>query len=79
MGAVSDKVEALLGVPALFANGAEGDKSPNGHGAPGIAMLAPIIAQKIATIHAAIVTAPQIALQWRLDVEMLGKASWTRA
>jgi hypothetical protein len=75
MGAVSDKVEALLGVPALFANGAEGDTSPNGHGASGIAMLAPIIAQKIATIHAAIVTAPQIVLQCVSHVEMFGKAT----
>jgi hypothetical protein len=75
MGAVSAKVEADLGVPALFANGAEGDTSPDGHGATGIATLAPIIAAKIETIHAAIVTNPQIALQCVSHVEPFGKAT----
>ena len=75
MGAVSAKVEVDLGVPALFANGAEGDTSPDGHGATGIATLAPIIAAKIATIHAGIVTNPQIALQCVSHVEPFGKAT----
>ena len=38
-------------------------------------MLAPIIAQKIATIHAAIVTDPQIVLQCVSHVEPFGKAT----
>jgi len=75
MGAVSAKVEADLGVPALFANGAEGDTSPDGHGATGIATLAPIIAAKIESIHAGIVTNPQIVLQCVSHVEPFGKAT----
>lgn len=75
MGAVSAKVEADLGVPALFANGAEGDTSPDGHGATGIATLAPIIAAKIEAIHAGIATNPQIVLQCVSHVEPFGKAT----
>jgi neutral ceramidase len=75
MGAVSAKVEADLGVPALFANGAEGDTAPDGHGATGVATLAPIIAAKIETIHAGIATNPQIALQCVSHVEPFGKAT----
>jgi hypothetical protein len=41
MGAASSQVESVLGVPALFANGAEGDAAPVSTGASGIATLAP--------------------------------------
>jgi hypothetical protein len=75
IGAVSHNVEADLGIPALFANGAEGDTSPNGQGATGIGQIAPLIAQKIATIHAGIVTSSQIALQCVSHVEPFGKAT----
>jgi hypothetical protein len=47
MGAASGLVETAHGVPALFANGAEGDTAPASGGASGIALLAPLIAQKI--------------------------------
>ena len=74
MGAVSALVEADLHVTALFANGAEGDTAPNGSGAAGIALLAPVIAAKIELIHSGIVTHPQMTLQCVSHVEPFGKA-----
>jgi hypothetical protein len=75
MGAASTLAETALGVPALFANGAEGDTAPAGIGAPGIAALAPQIANKIVAIHAGIAPQPTVTLRTASEVVPFGKAT----
>jgi hypothetical protein len=75
MGAASTLVEQQLGVPALFANGAEGDAAPHDSGAAGIALLAPVIAAKIATIHGGITPQRPVVLRTASDVVSFGKAT----
>lgn len=75
MGAASRLVETQLGVPALFANGAEGDTAPSGSGAAGIALLAPVIAQKILALRAGIGVSPTVALRTASEVIPFGKAT----
>jgi hypothetical protein len=75
MGAASSQVETALGVPALFANGAEGDAAPAGSGASGIAALAPLIATKVVAIHTGIVPQPAVTLRTASEVVPFGKAT----
>lgn len=75
MGATSTLVETSLGVPALFANGAEGDAAPAGTGAAGITVLAPLIAQKIVTIHTGITSQSAVTLKTASEVVPFGKAT----
>lgn len=47
MGAASGVVEAALGVPALYTNGAGGDVSPALHGWPGVATIAGALSREV--------------------------------
>jgi hypothetical protein len=75
MGAASILVETSLGVPALFANGVEGDAAPAGSGASGIATIAPLIAQKIVAVHTGIAPQPMVTLKTASEVVPFGKAT----
>ena len=75
MGAASSQVEAALGVPALFANGAEGDTAPVSTGASGIAALAPLISTKIVAIYTGIAPQPAVTLKTASEVVPFGKAT----
>jgi hypothetical protein len=75
MGAASGLVETALGVPALFANGAEGDTAPASGGAAGIALLAPLIAQKILDIRTGISPQAAVTLKTASEVVPFGKAT----
>jgi hypothetical protein len=75
MGAASSLVETMLGVPALFANGAEGDAAPAGSGASGILALAPLIANKVVAIHTGIAPQPTVTLKTASEVVPFGKAT----
>jgi hypothetical protein len=74
MGAVSAKIEAALNIPALFANGAEGDIRPASGGASGIETISPIIAQKVQEVFDGITTTPDVTLETAHEVVPFGKA-----
>ena len=75
MGAASNLVETSLGVPALFANGAEGDAAPAANGASGVALLAPMMANKILAIHTGIAPQSSVTLKTASEVVPFGKAT----
>ena len=75
MGAASNQVETALGVPALFANGAEGDTAPAATGAAGITLLVPLIANKVVAIHTGIVPQASVTLRTASEVVPFGKAT----
>lgn len=75
MGAASSLMETALGVPALFANGAEGDAEPKGAGAAGISLLAPMISAKVVALHAGISSQPMVILRTASEVIPFGKAT----
>jgi len=76
MGAASKLVETTLGVPALFANGAEGDAEPVGSGGTAaIAVLAPVMALKVIDIHNGISPQATVVLKSASEVVPFGKAT----
>jgi neutral ceramidase len=62
MGAVSAYLEQKLSVPALFANGAEGDIKPVHGGEAGLAMLGPMIGDKALAVRSSIVPSGVVEL-----------------
>jgi hypothetical protein len=75
MGAASGLVEAELGAPVLFANGAEGDAAPVSTGAAGIAVMAPLIAQKVVAVHTSVTPQAAVTLRTASEVVPFGKAT----
>ena len=74
MGAASEKIEAELNIPAIFANGAEGDIRPASGGAAGIEKHAPVIAAKVKEVFEGITTTPDVTLETAHEVVPFGKA-----
>jgi neutral ceramidase len=75
MGAASAKMEAALGIPALFANGAEGDIKPSKSGTAGIEALTPLVAQKAVEVFNGIETTSSVTLKSAYEVIPFGDAA----
>lgn len=75
MGAASTIIEEVLGIPSLFANGAEGDIAPMHGGLAGIQEYAPIIAQKVIDIHDGILTEGVVVVEKSSKVVSFGNAT----
>ncbi len=73
MGAASAKIEAELNIPALFANGAEGDIRPAKGGPAGIEQISPLIAAKAKEVFEGITTSPDVTLETAHKIVSFGE------